>query len=122
MNQSFFSSFVTGAAVDAALDDSATCHAVRRDLAEGAASARAAYAHLAAFLRDELAPQAPQEDAVGRERYALWSRYFLGAAVDLDETYQWGLEELDRVIADPDVNRRSTLLAIARSLHAGTAS
>lgn len=29
---------------------------------------------------------------------------------------------LDRVIADPNVNKRSTLLAIARSLHAGTAS
>ena len=31
------------------------------------------------FLADELAPQAPEADAVGRERYALWSRYFLGA-------------------------------------------
>jgi tRNA nucleotidyltransferase (CCA-adding enzyme) len=29
---------------------------------------------------------------------------------------------LDRVIADPDVNKRSTLLAIARSLHLGTAT
>jgi tRNA nucleotidyltransferase (CCA-adding enzyme) len=29
---------------------------------------------------------------------------------------------LDRVIADPDVNKRSTLLAIARALHAGIAS
>ena len=47
-------------------------------------------ATLAEFLRDELAPQAPEEDAVGRERYALWSRYFLGATVDLDETYAVG--------------------------------
>ncbi|HEY3438563.1 MAG TPA: DUF885 domain-containing protein [Actinotalea sp.] len=99
---SFFTTFVSGPAVDAALDDSAACQAVRRDLEEGAAAARQAYADLAAFLRDELAPQAPQEDAAGRERYALWSRYFLGAAVDLDETYRWGLEELARVVAEQE--------------------
>ncbi len=68
-------------------------------LAEGAARARAAYAELADVLR-ELAPQAPEADGVGRERYALWSRYFLGAKVDLDETYEWGLEELARIVAE----------------------
>ena len=100
--ESFFTSFVTGKDVDAALDDSAACQAVRRDLADGAAAARSAYAELVAFLRDELAPQAPQADAVGRDRYTLWSRYFLGAAVDLEETYRWGVEELDRVIAEQE--------------------
>lgn len=99
---SFFDTFTTGAAVDAALDDSAACQAIRRDLADGAAAAKRAYATLAAFLRDELMAQAPEEDAFGRERYALWSRYFLGARVDLDETYRWGLEELDRVIAEQE--------------------
>ena len=99
---SFFTSFVVGREVDAALDDSAACQAVRRDLADGAAAARSAYADLAAFLGDELAPQAPQVDAVGRDRYTLWSRYFLGAAVDLEETYRWGVEELDRVIAEQE--------------------
>ena len=44
----------------------------------------------------------PQEDAAGRERYALWSRAFLGATVDLEETYQWGLEELARVVAEQE--------------------
>jgi uncharacterized protein (DUF885 family) len=33
------------------------------------------------------------KDAVGREAYALRSRDFLGAAVDLEETYAWGWEE-----------------------------
>jgi uncharacterized protein (DUF885 family) len=99
---SFFDTLITGEAVDAALDDSASCQAIRRDLAEGATAAKRTYAELATFLRDELAPLAPQEDAAGRERYALWSRYFLGATVDLDETYQWGLEELDRVIAEQE--------------------
>ena len=33
---------------------------------------------------------APEADACGRERYPLVSRYFLGAAVDLEETYALG--------------------------------
>ncbi|WP_149202228.1 DUF885 domain-containing protein [Actinotalea subterranea] len=99
---SFFIGFVEGGAVDAALDDSSACQAIRRDLSEGATAARAAYADLATFLQDELLPQAPESDAFGRERYALWSRYFLGARVDLEETYAWGLEELDRVIAEQE--------------------
>ena len=32
---------------------------------------------------------APDRDAVGRERYALASRAFLGATVDLEETLAW---------------------------------
>lgn len=75
-------------------------HPLHADLERAAATAREAYAELAAVLRDELAPRAPQEDAVGRERYALWSRHHLGAEVDLDETYAWGLEELARVTAE----------------------
>lgn len=99
---SFFTTFVTGADVDAVLDGSAACSLVRAELEHGATAARGAYATLAAFLRDELSPQAPQEDAAGRERYALWSRAFLGATVDLEETYRWGLEELARVVAEQE--------------------
>ena len=99
---SFFTTFITGEAVDSVLDESAACSLVRAELEHGATAARGAYATLAAFLRDELAPQAPQDDAAGRERYALWSRAFLGATVDLEETYQWGLEELARVVAEQE--------------------
>ncbi|WP_421740539.1 DUF885 domain-containing protein [Cellulomonas sp.] len=99
---SFFTGFITGEAVDSVLDESAACSLVRAELEHGATAARAAYATLAAFLKDELAPQAPQADAAGRARYALWSRAFLGAAVDLEETYQWGLEELARVVAEQE--------------------
>lgn len=63
--------------------------------------AREAYGRLADALR-ELAPHAPQDDAVGRERYERFSRYFLGARIDLDETYEWGLEELARIVAEQD--------------------
>ncbi|WP_298459433.1 DUF885 domain-containing protein [uncultured Cellulomonas sp.] len=107
--RSFFSRLVSGPAVDAVLDDSTACSLVRRELETGAAAARDAYAELARFLREELAPQAPEQDAVGRERYALWSRYFLGAEVDLDETYAWGVQELARVVAEQEAVAREIL-------------
>ncbi|MBI9115143.1 DUF885 domain-containing protein [Sanguibacter suaedae] len=97
---SFFTEFVHGPAAAAALDDSSACAAVRKELEHGARAASEAYGTLARFLREELAPLAPLDDAVGRDRYALASRYFLGATVDLDETYEWGLEELARVVEE----------------------
>ena len=57
------------------------------------------YLWLADWLRENLLPLAPAEDAVGRERYELFSALFVGARVDLDETYEWGLEELQRIVA-----------------------
>ncbi|MDQ1582128.1 MAG: hypothetical protein QOF36_182 [Microbacteriaceae bacterium] len=82
---------------DARLPDS-----LKRDLAAGARESADAYAALAAFLADELAEHAPAKDAVGREIYALASRDFLGATVDLDETYEWGIEELARMVAEQE--------------------
>ncbi|MFF1878830.1 DUF885 domain-containing protein [Leifsonia sp. NPDC058230] len=72
------------------------------DLASGAKESAAAYAELASFLENELAKHAPEKDAVGRELYALASRDFLGATVDLDETYEWGIEELSRMVAEQE--------------------
>jgi uncharacterized protein (DUF885 family) len=97
---SFFTSFVAGPEAQAAIEAGGAGR--RADHERGAAPARQTYAGLATFLRDELAAQAPEADAAGRDRYALWSRYFLGATVDLDETYQWGLEELARVVAEQE--------------------
>jgi uncharacterized protein (DUF885 family) len=71
-------------------------------LTDGCAAAAAAYRKLAEFLEDELLTHAPEKDAVGRERYALASRRFLGATVDLEETYAWGVAELDRIIAEQE--------------------
>ncbi len=82
-----------------------------RDLSDAAGSARVAYDELAAFLADELAPVASEKDAVGRELYALQSRRFLGATIDLDETYEWGVEELARMVAEQE--------AIANEIKAG---
>lgn len=80
--------------------------ALGRDLTDGAAEAAAAYAHFAHFLESELAPVAADDDAVGRDAYALASRQFLGAVIDLDETYEWGLEELARMTAEQETLAR----------------
>ncbi|HTZ94646.1 MAG TPA: DUF885 domain-containing protein [Streptosporangiaceae bacterium] len=70
------------------------------DLTAAADAANAATAELGKFLETELLPLAPQRDAVGRDRYALASRYFLGARVDLDEAYNWGWAEVMRLEAE----------------------
>ena len=62
-----------------------------------AAEASAAFAEFGRFLSDELGPRGRDREAVGRDEYALCSRYFLGATVDLDETYAWGWAELKRL-------------------------
>jgi uncharacterized protein (DUF885 family) len=83
---SFFTSFVAKGPEE-----------LRDELAAGAVAANQAYADLAVFLREELLPEAPVEDAVGEERYGLWSRVFLGARLDLREAYEWGWAEFTRL-------------------------
>src|SRR5699024_7066188 len=89
----------------------AATDALARELTARAESAREAFSGLARFLRSELAEHAPENEACGREDYALFSREFLGAEVDLEETYEWALEELDSIDAE---QRR-----VANSIHPG---
>ena len=95
---SFFVTFLAGARPDG----QPAGGALANDLAMAGRKAAAAYGELVTFLEDELIARAPAEDAVGPDRYGLWSRVFVGAAVDLDETYEWGLEELARMAAEQD--------------------
>ena len=70
---------------------------------EGGANVTAAergYAALADWLESTYLPQANPSDPVGRERYQVASRGFNGIELDLDETYQWGWEELWRIQAE----------------------
>lgn len=92
----FFAEFVA----DAAPSDGNLPASLARTLADNSAAARVAYFELRSFLAEELAPAASEEDAVGRELYALNSRRFLGATIDLDETYEWGREELARMVEE----------------------
>ena len=70
---------------------------VRGRLTDTAGGASAAFAEFGRFLETELAPLGHEREAVGRERYALESRRFLGARIDLEEAYAWGWDELKRI-------------------------
>lgn len=73
---------------------------LRRELVTAAEQAAEAYAGLADYLRGDLLPKAPEKDAVGEERYRLWSRYFTGAKLDLREAYEWGWQEFSGIEAE----------------------
>ncbi|MGH3443755.1 MAG: DUF885 domain-containing protein [Nocardioidaceae bacterium] len=106
----FFANLVGGADIDGTLADT---------LARNAGKARAAFAAFGRFLEDDLAPRGRERDAVGRELYELGSRYFLGASVDLAETYAWGWQELARIenemsaVAEKICGERSVDAAVA---------
>ena len=74
--------------------------AMLADLSAAADAANAATAALGTVLETALLPLATERDAVGRERYALASRNFLGATIDLDEAYAWGWGEVLRLEAE----------------------
>jgi len=92
----FFHEFAKDAKADQELPAT-----LREELAAAAKVATDAYAAFGEFLRSML-PKASEQDAIGRERYRLLSKRFLGAEIDLDETYQWGIEELARVVAEQE--------------------
>lgn len=96
-DKGFFATFAADARTggDTPLPDAA-----QADLVAAAQRAADAYADLKTFLANELLPRARPEDAVGREHYQVASRVFLGATVDLEETYAWGQEETARLDAE----------------------
>ncbi len=81
------------------------------ELTRNATAASDAYSAMGRFLRDHLLPRGRDRDGVGRDRYEPESRYFLGAQIDLDETYAWGWEELRRIEDD--------MLAVAHQIRPG---
>ena len=85
---SFFSGLVAGYGGSGAL---------KTDLEAVATGADEAYAAFARYLRETYADVASDVDGAGRERYQLAARAYNGIELDLDETYQWGWDELYRV-------------------------
>ena len=73
--------------------------ALKDEAAAGAEVAKEGYRRLNSYLVEKLQPVAPSRDAVGRKAYSLHSRSFLGTTIDLDETYAWGVKELESIIA-----------------------
>ena len=72
---------------------------LKDEAAAGAEAAKEGYRRLNSYLVEKLQPIAPSRDAVGRKAYSLHSRSFLGTTIDLDETYAWGVKELESIIA-----------------------
>ncbi|MBO0676587.1 DUF885 domain-containing protein [Mycolicibacterium sp. S2-37] len=88
--------------VDMVADAAPGRPALQADLDRHAAAAADAYRELARVLDDEVAPRARERDAFGRDAYRLLSRSFLGTEIDLDETYAWGLEQLEAIVAEQE--------------------
>jgi uncharacterized protein (DUF885 family) len=103
--------FFVALGANAGPDEGSLPASLANDLSANAGAAAVAYGELADFLAHELEPVAGDNDAVGREIYALQSRRFLGATIDLDETYEWGVEELQRMVDEQE--------SIARQIKAG---
>lgn len=99
-DETFFLKFVTSDDATKIIETSENAADLGARLKDAALATARAYGELADFLETELLPQAPEKDAAGRERYELASREFLGATIDLDETYEWGLAELARIVAE----------------------
>jgi hypothetical protein len=71
---------------------------LRGTVGAGVSAANHALADLAVWLRSTYAPAAAHvPDAVGRDRYVVSAREFLGGALDPDEAYSWGWAELERI-------------------------
>jgi len=94
--------FFVDFAANAVPDDGQLPASLAAELSAGAGAAAVAYHRLADFLAQELLPVATEQDAIGRDLYALQSRRFLGATVDLDESYEWGIEELSRMVSEQE--------------------
>lgn len=62
--------------------------------------AQDAFTRVGTWLGEQLAPHAPHEDAVGRDRYEQFSHLHVGEFVDLDEAYRWSLEQLREIAAE----------------------
>jgi uncharacterized protein (DUF885 family) len=81
----------------ASIEDQPLYGTTREALATAAGEAADAYRNMGEFLRTELLHAAPEADACGIDRYRLVSRHFVGATVDLEEAYRWGIEECARL-------------------------
>jgi uncharacterized protein (DUF885 family) len=74
---------------------------VRTELDRAAAAATDALASITRFLREEYAPAAEgTPDAVGRDRYLVNARQYLGAALDVEDVADYGWAELERLEAE----------------------
>lgn len=106
---SFFVMLLDGFQKWAAQGDAAGQPGLADDIAEGVRAAMEGYSEMAHYFRDEYLPKAGEREAAGEERYQMLARVFLGATIDLKETYQWGWEELHRIEQEMEETARKVL-------------
>ncbi|WP_328857850.1 DUF885 domain-containing protein [Williamsia herbipolensis] len=96
----------SGEAVDAIWTNVATALAGSSTFAEDFDRARPAAAEAFDRLREvlttEVLPHAVERDGVGRDRYRLHSAEFVGTDLDPDESYAWGLDHLQSIVAEQE--------------------
>jgi uncharacterized protein (DUF885 family) len=68
-------------------------------LLDAAKQAESACLETANWLRDSYLPKADPKDGVGEERYKIWARHFTGADLNLRDTYEWGIAQLEEINA-----------------------
>jgi uncharacterized protein (DUF885 family) len=96
-------------------------------LIAAANDAAVASGELSSWITEALVPQSSEKDAVGIERYRVWSQYWNGATLDLEEFYAWGYSDLRRIntrmweIARELVPDATTLVEVAHHLDADPA-
>ncbi|MER7466919.1 DUF885 domain-containing protein [Streptomyces sp. NPDC097981] len=80
---------------------------LRNEVEAAARTATSAFAELGEWFGREYGARAAgagagagTEDAVGRERYGRFARYYTGADLDLDEAYAYGWEEFHRLLPE----------------------
>jgi uncharacterized protein (DUF885 family) len=69
-------------------------------LSRAVETARQACRDFAGWLKTSYLPAAPEADGVGGDRYLVGADSFLGMPLDLDETYQWGWSEVQRILGE----------------------
>lgn len=83
-----------GGIADSGAESDEVDQALASRLSDAATSANVAYSKFAEYLRKDYLPKARERDAVGKEHYALTSRSYNGIDLNLNETYEWGWEQL----------------------------
>jgi uncharacterized protein (DUF885 family) len=71
--------------------------ALEAELRAAVTTAAQAYLTFSRYLEEKFMDSAVERDGVGRDLYQLSSRAYNGIELDLEETYQWGWEELYRI-------------------------
>jgi uncharacterized protein (DUF885 family) len=73
---------------------------IRDEMARAIGIAKREITEFGRFLETEYLPKAQSTDGVGREPYVRAARSFLGIELEPEQAYEWGWNEIDRLLAD----------------------